>query len=122
MGLPGSYIVATENAYVGSLVKQAGGVNVYEGETEEFIAANTEDMLRRDPDVVLRAAHALPDDVKEMFAEEFETNDIWKHFRAVQNEAVFDLDPNLFGMSAKFNYSDALYSLQDMLYGKADER
>ena len=38
MGLPGSYVVATENSYVGSLVKMAGGINVYEGETEEFIA------------------------------------------------------------------------------------
>ena len=29
MGLPGSYIVATDNSYVGSLVKLAGGTNVY---------------------------------------------------------------------------------------------
>ena len=28
MGLPGSYVVATESSYVGSLVKLAGGVNV----------------------------------------------------------------------------------------------
>ena len=29
MGLPGSYIIATDNSYVGSLVKLAGGTNVY---------------------------------------------------------------------------------------------
>ena len=29
MGLPGSYIVATESSYVGNLVKLAGGINVY---------------------------------------------------------------------------------------------
>lgn len=119
MGLPGSYIVATENSYVGSLVKLAGGVNVYEGEAEEFIAANTEDMAKRDPDVILRAAHALPDQVKEMFAEEFKTNDIWKHFRAVKGGAVYDLDPTLFGMSAKFNYPDALRELSGMLQGES---
>ena len=28
MGLPGSYIIATENSYVGSLVALAGGENV----------------------------------------------------------------------------------------------
>lgn len=86
MGLPGSYIVATESSYVGNLVKLAGGTNVYgDGDGEEFLTANTEDMKSKEPDIILRAAHALPDQVKEMFAEEFETNDIWKHFAAVQN-------------------------------------
>lgn len=121
MGLPGSYIVATENSYVGSLVKMAGGINVYEGETEEFIAANTEDMATRDPDIILRTAHALPEQVMEMFAEEFETNDIWKHFRAVQEGKVYDLSYTLFGMSAKFNYPEALDELQPLLYGEENE-
>ncbi|MDE5985035.1 MAG: heme ABC transporter substrate-binding protein IsdE [Eubacterium sp.] len=119
MGLPGSYIVATESSYVGNLVKLAGGVNVYgDGDGEEFLTANTEDMKTKEPDIILRAAHALPDQVKEMFAEEFETNDIWKHFRAVQNGKVYDLDPSLFNMSANFKYSDALKALQPMLYGE----
>ena len=119
MGLPGSYIVATESSYVGSLVRLAGGTNVYgDGDGEEFLTANTEDMQLTDPDLILRAAHALPDQVKEMFAEEFETNDIWKHFRAVQEGKVYDLDSSLFNMSANFSYSDALKALQPMLYGE----
>lgn len=118
MGLPGSYIVATDNSYVGSLVKLAGGTNVYgDGGGEEFLTANTEDMQTKDPDIILRAAHALPNEVKEMFAEEFETNDVWKHFRAVQNGKVYDLDSSLFNMSANFSYSDALEVLQPLLYG-----
>ena len=36
MGLPGSYIIATENSYVGSLVELAGGENVYAGTDQEF--------------------------------------------------------------------------------------
>ena len=119
MGLPGSYIVATESSYVGNLVKLAGGTNVYgDGDGEEFLTANTEDMKSKEPDIILRAAHALPDQVKEMFAEEFETNDIWKHFAAVQNGKVYDLDSSLFNMSANFSYSDALEALQPMLYGE----
>lgn len=118
MGLPGSYIVATDNSYVGSLVKLAGGANVYgDGGGEEFLTANTEDMQTKDPDIILRAAHALPDEVKEMFAKEFETNDVWKHFRAVQEGKVYDLDSSLFNMSANFSYSDALETLQPLLYG-----
>lgn len=119
MGLPGSYIVATDNSYVGSLVKLAGGTNVYgDGGGEEFLTANTEDIQQRAPDIILRASHALPDQVKEMFAEEFEQNDIWKHFRAVQEGKVYDLDSSLFNMSANFSYSEALKALQPMLYGE----
>lgn len=118
MGLPGSYIVATDNSYVGSLVKLAGGTNVYgDGGGQEFLNANTEDMETKDSDIIVRCAHALPDEVVEMFNEEFSTNDIWKHFRAVQEGKVYDLSYEYFGMSAGFDYPQALDELQPILYG-----
>lgn len=117
MGLPGSYIVATDNSYVGSLVKLAGGTNVYgDGDGQEFLNANTEDMKLKEPDIILRTAHALPEDVTKMFNDEFSSNDIWKHFKAVENGRVYDLSYDKFGMSAKFNYPDALEELQPILY------
>ena len=119
MGLPGSYIIATDNSYVGSLVKFAGGTNVYgDGDGQEFLFANTEDMKTKEPDVILRAAHGLPDEARKMFAEEFSTNDIWQHFKAVQKGRVYDLDSSLFNMSTNFSYKEALKSLQPMLYGE----
>ena len=118
MGLPGSYIVATENSYAGSLVALAGGQNVYAGSDQEFLNVNTEDMQARDPDIILRTAHALPDQVMQMFADEFAANDVWKHFRAVKEGRVYDLPYDQFGMSATFNYPDALQTLQPMLYSK----
>lgn len=121
MGLPGSYIIATENSYVGSLVELAGGENVYAGTNQEFLTVNTEDMKTKEPDVILRAAHALPDQVVEMFQEDFETNDIWKHFDAVQEGRVYDLTYELFGMSATFRYPEALEELQPMLYPESEE-
>ena len=121
MGLPGSYIIATENSYVGSLVELAGGENVYAGTDQEFLTVNTEDMKTKEPDVILRAAHALPDQVVEMFQEDFETNDIWKHFQAVEEGRVYDLTYEYFGMSANFNYPQALEELQPMLYPETRE-
>ena len=112
MGLPGSYLVATENSYLGSLVAMTGAVNVYGNESAEFISANTEDMLSKKPDIILRAAHALPDDVQKMFAKEFKENDIWKHFDAVQAGRVYDLPYDQFGMSATFEYPQALTTLK----------
>lgn len=120
MGLPGSYIVATESSYVGSLVKLAGGINVYgDGDGEEFLSANTEDMQTKNPDIIVRCAHALPDEVAEMFAEEFEENDIWKHFDAVTEGRVYDLSYDYFGMSAGFDYQQALEELEPILYGES---
>ena len=121
MGLPGSYIIATENSYVGSLVELAGGENVYAGTDQEFLTANTEDMKTKEPDVILRAAHALPDQIIEMFNEEFATDDIWQHFDAVKNGRVYDLTYEYFGMSANFNYPEALEELQPMLYPESSE-
>ena len=118
MGVPGSYIVATENSYVGSLVELAGGRNVYAGTDQEFLNANTEDMQAKDPDVILRASHGLPDEVTKMFAEEFSQNDIWRHFSAVQEGRVYDLPYDEFGMSANLDYADALEYLLPLLYGE----
>lgn len=122
MGVPGSYLVAAEHSYAGSLVAQAGGVNVYEGSSDEFLNVNIEDMLSRDPDIILRTAHALPDEVKKMFAEEFETNLIWKHFRAVQEGRVFDLSYENFGMSASFAYPEAFDELKACLYDPSPKK
>lgn len=116
MGLPGSYIIATENSYVGSLVEMAGGINVYAGTEEEFLTVNTEDMKQKEPDIILRTAHALPDQVMEMFQKDFEENDIWKHFQAVKEGKVYDLSYEYFGMSATFDYPKALEELEEIFY------
>ncbi len=116
MGLPGSYLVATPQSYVGSLVALAGGENVFKDSEEEFLSINTEELKKTEPDIILRAAHGIPDDVVAMFAEEFATNQIWKHFTAVQEGRVYDLDPATFGMSANFSYTEALDQLEPLLY------
>lgn len=117
MGLPGSYLVATQNSYAGSLVELAGGTNVFH-DTKDFLTISPEEMLARDPDVIIRTAHGLPQEALAMFQKEFSTNDIWKHFRAVQEGKVYDVDYMIFGMSATFDYPQALADLEPMLYGE----
>ncbi|MGT2728630.1 heme ABC transporter substrate-binding protein IsdE [Streptococcus phocae subsp. salmonis] len=122
MGLPGSYLIATNQSYVGNLLELAGGDNVYHSDDKEFLSANPEDILKKQPDIILRTAHAIPDKVKDMFDKEFAENDIWKHFDAVKAKKVYDLDNHLFGMSAKFNYKEALDALSQIFYDtKKDE-
>ena len=116
MGIPGSYLVATEHSYIGDLVKRSGGVNVITGEDVEFLSSNTEYLQQADPDVILRAAHGMPEQVIAMFDEEFRGNDIWKHFDAVKNDRVYDLEEQLFGTTGNLAASEALDELQKMLY------
>lgn len=116
MGVPGSYIVGTENSYIGNLVKLAGGENAVTDREEDFISANTEYLQQLDADIILRAVHGAPEEVLEMFNDEFEQNDIWKHFKAVENDRVYDLEETLFGMSANLAVEEAIDELLTMLY------
>ncbi|NOU94526.1 heme ABC transporter substrate-binding protein IsdE [Paenibacillus sp. LMG 31456] len=116
LGVPGSYLVATENSYIGDLVKLAGGKNVVQGEKVEYLASNTEYLQQANPDVILRAAHGMPEEVIIMFDKEFKKNDIWKHFDAVKNNRVYDLEEELFGTTGNLAATQALDALVKMLY------
>lgn len=116
LGVPGSYLVATEHSYIGDLVKQLGGKNIVQGEQVEYLASNTEYLKKADPDIILRAAHGMPDEVVKMFDKEFKTNDIWKHFAAVKNNRVYDLEERLFGTTGNLATIEALDELKKMMY------
>ncbi|WP_421617282.1 heme ABC transporter substrate-binding protein IsdE [Brevibacillus sp. TJ4] len=116
MGVPGSYLVATENSYIGNLVKLAGGTNIVQGEKVEYLASNTEYLQQANPDIILRAAHGMPEEVVKMFDEEFKTNDIWKHFKAVKQNRVYDLEERLFGTTGNLAALEALDEVVKMLY------
>ncbi|MCD8777634.1 heme ABC transporter substrate-binding protein IsdE [Mammaliicoccus sciuri] len=118
MGVPGSYLVATEHSYIGDLVKIAGGENVIQNESRAYLASNTEELYKVNPDIILRLPHGFPDQVREMFKKEFSTNDIWKHFDAVKNNRVYDLEEIPFGITASIKTDDALVQLYDILYHK----
>ncbi|TVX88075.1 heme ABC transporter substrate-binding protein IsdE [Paenibacillus agilis] len=116
LGVPGSYLVATEHSYIGDLVRLLGGKNIIQGEKVEFLASNTEHLQQANPDVILRAAHGMPEEVVKMFDEEFKKNDIWHHFKAVQTGRVYDLEERLFGTTGNLAVEEALDALLPMLY------
>ncbi len=118
LGIPGSYLVATEDSYAGDLVKRAGGINVMEGQDAEYLSSNTEYLHNSNPDIILRLSHGMPDEVVKMFDEEFKTNDIWKHFDAVKNGKVYDLEEELFGTTASLQVPKALGQLMEIFYRK----
>ncbi|HZW67168.1 MAG TPA: ABC transporter substrate-binding protein, partial [Pseudogracilibacillus sp.] len=82
----------------------------------EYASANTEYLQQTNPDVILRAAHGMPEAVVEMFDKEFAESDVWKHFDAVENGRVYDLEETLFGTTANLAAHEALVHLLDILY------
>ena len=118
LSVPGSYLVATEHSYAGDLVRIAGGENVMAGQEAEYLASNTEYLYDANPDIILRLAHGMPDEVIEMFDEEFKTNGVWKHFNAVKNGRVYDLEEELFGTTAALNVPEALNQLVEIFYNE----
>ncbi|WP_026672659.1 heme ABC transporter substrate-binding protein IsdE [Alkalihalobacterium bogoriense] len=116
LGVPGSYLVATEHSYIGDLVRLCGGENIVTGEEVEYLASNTEYLQQANPDIILRAAHGMPEEVVEMFDEEFKKNDIWKHFDAVKHNRVYDLDELYFPTTGNLAAVEALEQLYTMLY------
>lgn len=116
LGIPGSYLVATDYSYIGSLITATGGENAIQGPSEEYLASNTEYLQQSKPDIILRLAHGMPDEVMDMFDKEFKTNTVWKHFDAVKNDRVYDLSEPLFQTTANLQVDDALDYLQDIFY------
>lgn len=117
LGVPGgSYLVATEHSYVGNLVEVVGGQNAVTGQSAEYISANTEYLQQTNADVILRLSHGVPEQVAEEFQKEFSENDIWKHFNAVKNNRVFDLQEPIFATTANLNINEAIDQLVEMLY------
>lgn len=91
-------------------------MNIVQGEEVEYLASNTEYLQQANPDVILRAAHGMPEEVIEMFDQEFQTNDIWKHFNAVKNRRVYDLDELIFPTTGNLAVVEAMDELVKMLY------
>ncbi|HDY4546766.1 TPA: heme ABC transporter substrate-binding protein IsdE [Staphylococcus aureus] len=116
MGVPGSYLVATDKSYIGDLVKIAGGENVIKVKDRRYISSNTENLLNINPDIILRLPHGMPEEVKKMFQKEFKQNDIWKHFKAVKNNHVYDLEEVPFGITANVDADKAMTQLYDLFY------
>lgn len=118
-GSPKSIMLATKKSFVGSLVKEIGAVNIADeiGDFEDsYVSLSMEDVLKLQPDVILRLTHANPKDSKKMFEKEFSENQIWQKFEAVKNDNVYDLDNKYFGVSGNIRIVGAVEELSKILY------
>lgn len=115
----GFYLLATEKSYVGNLVELAGGENVYanyEGDENGIVSINPEDMIQKNPDKIFVFAHYDEESAFSYMKEEFETNTTWQYYDAVKNGKVYYLPAEYFGMSATFEWTEAMDYLYPIFY------
>ena len=117
-GASGSFMVASEDTYVGDLVKRVGGENVITDAPAAFSPVDMEYLASQNPDYILFMAHANPEESLKAFQEEFATNVAWQSFDAVKNDKVIALETEYFGMSANLLAVDAMEKLAEILYGE----
>lgn len=119
MGLPGAnYMILTNKSYLGNLVELAGGKNVYQSKQQIYLSPSNDSLATKNPDVILRLEHALPNVTLPQFKAEFRKNSVWKHMKAVKDKRVYDLQQPDFNASANMNVPRALNKLSYWLYPK----
>jgi iron complex transport system substrate-binding protein len=107
MGMPGgSFLVANEKSYIGDLVQRAGGQVIGGDSTWLYTAPNAAEIARLNPDIVIRLAHAMPENVKKSFDETFKQVP-YRDLKATKNHAVYDGEAPVFSPTANLHVKEA---------------
>jgi iron (Fe) ABC superfamily ATP binding cassette transporter, binding protein len=80
------------------------------------LSPSNDSLATKNPDVILRLEHALPNVTLPQFKQEFKKNSVWKTMKAVKTGRVYDLQQPDFNASANMNVSQALNKLSNWLY------
>ncbi|GAA0687954.1 MULTISPECIES: heme ABC transporter substrate-binding protein IsdE [Clostridium] len=112
----GVNMLATEESYIGNLVKIVGGENVVKETSGPFVSYSREALSQMNPDKIIVMTHAMPEKTEKEFKETLNTDAAWKDIKAVQDGKVEFLDRTYFGMSANLKVIEALDILSDIIY------
>lgn len=115
-------MLETENSYLGDIASIMGAVNIA-SELEGGLHAprlpfSLEQILVADPDIVLRFAHGPIEQTRQMFDQMFDADPTFQSLTAVEQGRVYDLDPQVFGVSANLQVAEAFKELGMIFYGE----
>lgn len=119
IGTSDSFMVMSEESYLGSLVKETGAENIASSVfhvKDTYSPINMEKVAAADPDVILVLAsgdHGAP---KDMFKKEAANNKVWKNLSAFKNDKVHMLDYSTFGVTSIDHVGKALTDVSKYLY------
>jgi len=117
-----NFMLATKTSYLGDLVNTVGAENIADGLDGKvdsgYIQFSMEQIVKEDPDYILRFAHGDVEETKKSYEKAFDKNPAWQTLSAVKNGNVVDLDSSVFNVSANIFVKDAIKELGDILYSK----
>ena len=116
-----SFMLATDTSYIGDLLNTINVDNItdaIEGVDSGYINFSLEQIVKDNPDYILRFSHGDTDAAKKAFDDEFTSNPAWQALDAVKNGKVYDLDPTIFGVTANLKVTEAIEELGNILYGE----
>lgn len=115
-GMPGgSYLQATSNSYIGSLVEITNNKVIEPKNSHgEYISVNMEEIQKSKPEIVICLAHAMPETVEKSFKQEF-SNKMWQSLPAFQNKKVYYLREPTYSSTANMNVIKAMNGIDKIV-------
>ncbi len=121
-GTPESFSLASSKSFVGDIIKLVGGTNISDIVKMEsgYINFDREKLAEMNPDIILRLSHGsveMMEENKKAFDKSYQ-EDYWQGLNAVKNKKVYDLDPNIFGVTVNMDSLQAPVEMAKLLYGE----
>lgn len=119
IGTSDSFMVMSEESYLGSLVKRLGADNIATSVlqvTETYSPINMEQVIAADPDIILVLASGDHGASADKFEKEVKKNDAWTKLSAYKNDNIHILDYGIFGVTSISNVEQALTQIADYFY------
>ncbi|CAH1200527.1 Vitamin B12-binding protein [Paenibacillus plantiphilus] len=119
-GAPGTFMAALPNSLSGNILELAGGFNIAADYPRlqsypQYAQMNTERIVEANPQAVFIMTHGKPEEVKQSFVKEMQTNPAWNNIDAVKQNKVEVLPSDLFGTNPGTRIVDALAFMHDKL-------
>lgn len=105
------YMTTTDQTFIGELVNLAGGVNIFADLTEDYPSISAEEIIEKDPQVILGPS----DHGDQLTVEMITTREGWGDLSAVANERIYIIDGNIVSRAGP-RVVDALEAIAVSLY------
>ena len=115
MGMPGGgFLTMNAHSYIGDLVTRAGGQVVGANQQSLYGTPSTEKIVKANPDIIIRLAHAMPSEVKANFNATF-AKAPYANLQAVKNKHVYDVTAPVFSPTANLKVKQAYQQIKEWL-------
>ena len=105
------YMTTTNQTFIGELINMAGGVNIFADLDEDYPSISSEEVIEKDPQVILGPSNHGDQLTSEIIAE----REGWRDLSAVQNGRIYIIDGNIVSRAGP-RVVDALEAIAQALY------